>query len=107
MITHALATSTARQLEDELQVRRLSSRELLDAYLTRIDHLGPPMVEWWRDLGAPELTPELVSTLVDGVTEELGGREAEVLAARDRALRELVETKRRLGLAQATDGPAP
>jgi carnitine 3-dehydrogenase len=70
-----------------------------------LDHLGPPMVEWWRDLGAPELTPQLVSTLVDGVTEELGGREAEVLAARDRALRELMENKRRLGLAPATDGP--
>ena len=43
MITHALATSTARQLEDELRARRLSSRELLDAYLTRIDQLGPPI----------------------------------------------------------------
>jgi amidase len=28
-------------LEDELRARRLSSRELLDAYLTRIDQLGP------------------------------------------------------------------
>jgi 3-hydroxyacyl-CoA dehydrogenase len=64
-----------------------------------LDHLGPPMVEWWHDLGAPELTPELVSALVDGVTEELGGREAEVLAARDHALRDLVASKRRLGLA--------
>ena len=43
MITHALATSTALQLEDELRVRRLSSRELLDAYLTRIEQLGPPI----------------------------------------------------------------
>ncbi len=66
-----------------------------------LDHLGPPMVGWWDDLGAPELTPELVSTLVEGVTEELGGREVEVLAARDRALRELVATKQRLGLAPA------
>jgi amidase len=30
-------------LEDELRARRLSSRELLDAYLTRIDKLGPPI----------------------------------------------------------------
>ena len=43
VITHALATSTARQLADELRARRLSSRELLDAYLTRIERLGPPI----------------------------------------------------------------
>ncbi|MBV9357571.1 MAG: amidase, partial [Chloroflexi bacterium] len=42
MATHTLATATAHQLEDELRARRLSSRELLDAYLTRIDQLGPP-----------------------------------------------------------------
>jgi amidase len=38
---HAIAT--AHQLEDELRTRRLSSRELLDAYLARIDQLGPPI----------------------------------------------------------------
>jgi len=27
-------------------------------------HLGPPMVDWWNDLGNPELTPELIATLV-------------------------------------------
>jgi amidase len=43
MITESLATATARQLEDELRARRLSSRELLDTYLTRIDQLGPPI----------------------------------------------------------------
>ncbi len=32
-----------------------------------LEHLGPPMVEWWRDLGAPELTPALVAALVAGV----------------------------------------
>lgn len=66
-----------------------------------LDHLGPPMVDWWDDLGTPELTPDLVSALVDGVGEELGGREVEVLAARDRALRELLAIKQRLGLAPA------
>jgi carnitine 3-dehydrogenase len=68
-----------------------------------LDHLGPPMVEWWDDLGSPDLTPGLVSALVDGVTEELCGAEAEVLAARDRALRELVALKQRLGLAGSRD----
>ena len=63
-----------------------------------LEHLGPPMVEWWEDLGSPELTPELVDALVAGVHEELGGREDEVMAARDQALRELLETKRRFGL---------
>jgi hypothetical protein len=56
------------------------------------------MVEWWDDLGTPELTPELVTTLVEGVREELGGRELAVAATRDQALRELLETKARLGL---------
>jgi carnitine 3-dehydrogenase len=63
-----------------------------------LEHLGPPMVEWWDDLGSPELTPELVDTLVAGVREELDGREDEVLAARDQGLRELLASKQRLGL---------
>ncbi len=63
-----------------------------------LEHLGPPMVEWWEDLGAPELTPELIRTLVAGVREELGGRETEVMALRDKALSELLATKERLGL---------
>jgi len=63
-----------------------------------LDHLGPPMVDWWADLGSPELTAELVGTLVAGVREELGGREDSVLAARDKALLELLETKQRCGL---------
>lgn len=43
MLTEALATATARQLEDELRARRLSSRELLETFLARIDQLGPPI----------------------------------------------------------------
>jgi amidase len=43
VISHAVATSTAHQLEDKLRSRRLSSRELLDVYLARIDQLGPPI----------------------------------------------------------------
>jgi hypothetical protein len=64
-----------------------------------LDHLGPPMVGWWDDLGAPDLTPELTKTLVDGVTAEVGGREEELRARRDQALKELLATKERLGLA--------
>jgi carnitine 3-dehydrogenase len=58
-----------------------------------LEHLGPPMVDWWADLGTPELTPDLVKVLVDGVQAELGGREASVTAARDRALRDLLALK--------------
>ena len=64
-----------------------------------LEHLGPPMVEWWDDLGSPELTPELVARLVAGVRAELGDRqESAVMAQRDLALRELLESKARLGL---------
>jgi 3-hydroxyacyl-CoA dehydrogenase len=64
-----------------------------------LDHLGPPMVGWWEDLGAPDLTPELAKALVDGVTAEVGGHEEELRARRDQALKELLATKERLGLA--------
>jgi 3-hydroxyacyl-CoA dehydrogenase len=64
-----------------------------------LEHLGPPMVDWWEDLGRPELTAELTGALVSGVTEELGGQERQVLARRDRALGELLALKDRLGLA--------
>ena len=63
-----------------------------------LEHLGPPMLDWWADLGEPDLTPELSDRLVDGVREEFAGREREVLARRDRALRELIAIKGRLGL---------
>lgn len=64
-----------------------------------LHHLGPAQVEWWADLGSPELTPELIETLAAGVDEELGGAdEAALLARRDAALRELLECKHRLGL---------
>ena len=62
-------------------------------------HLGPPMVDWWHDLGSPELTPELIATLVAGVREEFAGRdENDVLARRDRALRALLALKQHSGL---------
>jgi 3-hydroxyacyl-CoA dehydrogenase len=67
-----------------------------------LEHLGPPMVEWWADLREPELTPELAGQLVDGVTEELAGNEREVLGRRDRALAELLDLKDRLGLSAVT-----
>jgi amidase len=43
VISQTLATATARQLEDELRARRLSSRELLETYLERIERLDAPI----------------------------------------------------------------
>jgi 3-hydroxyacyl-CoA dehydrogenase len=63
-----------------------------------LDHLGPPMTDWWDDLGAPELTPDLVRSLVDGVRAEFAGRESQVRAQRDEALREVLAVKERTGL---------
>jgi carnitine 3-dehydrogenase len=66
-----------------------------------LDHLGPPMVDWWSDLGSPELTPQLCALLVEGVQAEVAGGEQDLERRRDLALRELLASKRRLGL----DGP--
>ncbi|MHA6628603.1 3-hydroxyacyl-CoA dehydrogenase NAD-binding domain-containing protein [Pseudonocardia sichuanensis] len=57
-------------------------------------HLGPPTEAIWRDLGEPEMTPELVADLVAGVEEELGGADPVALAARrDAALRAVLAAK--------------
>ena len=45
-----------------------------------IEHLAPHIVEIWRDLGAPELTPGFQKTIVDGVRKEVGSRSLEQLA---------------------------
>jgi len=64
-----------------------------------LEHLGPPMVAWWKTLGEPDLTPELVDRLVTGVSEELAGEDHDALAVRrDRALRRLLRLKDELDL---------
>ena len=63
-----------------------------------LDHLGPPMLAWWDDLGTPQLTAELTAKLVDGVQAEFGGTEVDVQARRDRALQDLLASKQRHGL---------
>ncbi|WP_431817189.1 3-hydroxyacyl-CoA dehydrogenase NAD-binding domain-containing protein [Gordonia jacobaea] len=64
-----------------------------------LDHLGPPMVEWWDDLGSPILDRALVDRLVSGVEAELDGQEVQVRERRDEALRQLLVLKTRSGLA--------
>lgn len=66
-----------------------------------LDHLGPPMQEWWQDLGEPELTPELSERIVRGMDEamaEVGEPEEALRARRDAALRALVLAKEEAGL---------
>lgn len=61
-----------------------------------LDHLGPPMENWWDDLGAPRITEELKQKLVAGVEAELGGKRQSMLGAeRDRLLVDLIEAKAR------------
>ena len=44
-----------------------------------LDHLGPAMEIWWKDLGSVELTPALKEKVIAGVAQEVGGRSVEEL----------------------------
>jgi carnitine 3-dehydrogenase len=59
-----------------------------------LEHLGPPMVDWWREMETPALTPELIATAVAGVDDELAGVDlAAMVAARDALLIDLIAAK--------------
>lgn len=61
-------------------------------------HLGGPIEDWWRDLGAPSMDATLQHQVVDGVTQALGKRQAADLArARDALLIELLRAKQSSG----------
>lgn len=58
-----------------------------------LDHIGPAMEDWWRDLGTPALTPELRGQLNAGMREALHGRsQADLAQERDQLLLALIET---------------
>lgn len=60
-----------------------------------LEHLGPPMVDWWRSFEVPAWTEELRSAVVEGVESELSCVDPEALAAeRDAMLIDLVAAKR-------------
>jgi 3-hydroxyacyl-CoA dehydrogenase len=64
-----------------------------------LEHLGPGTEAWWRDLGDPKLTPELVRKLVAGVDDELAGIDpAELVAGRDAVLHTLLAAKAKTDL---------
>ena len=44
-----------------------------------LKHLLPAVESWWADLGTPNMTPELQQRLIDGVSEETGGRSIDEL----------------------------
>ena len=66
-----------------------------DAGLAHVlEHLGPPMVEWWETFRTAEWTPELKATLVAQMDDELAGIDQRLmLDERDRLLEQLVVAK--------------
>jgi 3-hydroxyacyl-CoA dehydrogenase len=61
-----------------------------------------PMTAGWKDLGSPELTPEVQKKLIDGVHAEVGSRSiAELEAERDEMLLGLIELRSK-GTAKGT-----
>ncbi len=49
-------------------------------------HLGPANEVWWRSLGQPTLTPSVQKAIVDGVADQVAGKDVPALAARRDAL---------------------
>jgi carnitine 3-dehydrogenase len=59
-----------------------------------LEHLGPPLESWWRDLGSVTLTEKLNQVIAQGVVEELGGTDLDDLTRRrDDALLTLLQLK--------------
>ena len=59
-----------------------------------LEHLGPPLESWWRDLGNVTLNEELNAAIARGVTEELGGVDlARLTSQRDELLLALLQLK--------------
>jgi carnitine 3-dehydrogenase len=59
-----------------------------------LEHFGPPLESWWRDLGDVTLNEELNAAIARGVTEELGGADLAHLARqRDDLLLALLQLK--------------
>lgn len=68
-----------------------------------MEHLARPISACWKDLGSPELTPELQQTIIDGVLLEAGNRTLEHLAQeRDELLLGLLRLRAKLS--RAADG---
>ena len=61
-----------------------------------LEHLGPPMVEWWETFETPEWTDALKATLIAGVDDELAGIDrVEMVRERDALLEQILAGKAR------------
>lgn len=61
-----------------------------------LEHLGPPMVEWWATMRTPEWTAALQAAVVAGVADELADIDQHDMSdERDRLLEQLVVAKAR------------
>jgi carnitine 3-dehydrogenase len=61
-----------------------------------LEHLGPPMVDWWHAMTTPDLTPELIAAAVAGVEDELASVDQDAMVAeRDTLLIDLLAAKAR------------
>lgn len=59
-----------------------------------LDHLGPPMEEWWADLGQVKLSPALNQKLVQGVEQALEGNSLnDIVEQRNDVLLTLLQLK--------------
>lgn len=59
-----------------------------------LEHLGPPIEDWWSDLGEVSLTPELREKLAQGVKDELKSHDqADLVKQRDALLTDLLRAK--------------
>jgi carnitine 3-dehydrogenase len=59
-----------------------------------LDHLGPPIENWWADLGSPSINESLKQKLVEGVEQALAEKQQSMLAGeRDSLLVDLIEAK--------------
>jgi len=59
-----------------------------------LEHLGPPMVDWWNTAEQAEWTTELKQAVVDGVDQELDGiDQAKMIQDRDQLLEQLIVAK--------------
>ena len=58
----------------------------------QLEHLGPSVETWWKDLGDPRLTDDVKEKLIAGVDDAIDGRKYEDLVAqRDATLLKLLE----------------
>ena len=61
-----------------------------------LEHFGPNIENWWRDMRDVTLTAEVKAALIDGVEAEAAGRNVEALAGeRDARLLDLLEMLKR------------